>query len=237
MALMTSREMTNGLANRFLMLWAERSEILPFPRTTPQNTVEALANRVIDILEFVRPNLDNDGLPVTLSPQAQSYYGQLYRGELNDDDAGARVTTLMERRAPMLLRIAMLFALTDLRLCVDVVHIEAAMAWIRYTNESAKYVFISASDEVKMLQVGELAHRIVAFLELKVQASRSEITVECFQGHESKAHIDAAIERLLNSSPPRISIQVIYRPKEKPGSPTTIYKLIETRAQTGRKVV
>lgn len=159
-----------------------------------------------------------------LTSQAQWHYAQLCRSELNDDSAGDRVTALMERRAPMLLRIAMLFALTDLQLCVNVVHIEAAMAWIRYANESAKYVFISASDEVKMMQIGELAHRIVAFLDRRIQASRSEIMVECFQGHASKANIDAAIERLLNTSPPRISIHLIHRPKEKPGSPTTIYK-------------
>lgn len=229
MALVTSREMTNGLANRFLMLWAERSEILPFPQATPQATVDALAWRIFKLIEFVRPNQEVDCLQMELTSQAQWHYAQLYRSELNDDSAGDRVTALMERRAPMLLRIAMLFALTDLQLCVDVVHIEAAMAWIRYANESAKYVFISASDEVKMMQIGELAHRIVAFLDRRIQASRSEIMVECFQGHASKANIDAAIERLLNTSPPRISIHLIHRPKEKPGSPTTIYKRVKTR--------
>lgn len=84
---------------------------------------------------------------------------------------------------------------------------------------------------------GALAHRIVAFLDRRIQASRSEIMVECFQGHASKANIDAAIERLLNTSPPRISMHLIHRPKEKPGSPTTIYKLIETRAGAGQKVL
>lgn len=77
--------------------------------------------------------------------------------------------------------------------------IEAAMTWIRYATQSAKYVFISASDEAKMMQIGEIAHRIVGFLDRRIRASRSEIMVECFQGHESKANIDAAIERLLNS--------------------------------------
>ena len=40
--LMSTRELTNGFANRFLMIWAEQSRILPFPKETPQVTVELL---------------------------------------------------------------------------------------------------------------------------------------------------------------------------------------------------
>jgi len=223
--LMTSRELTNGLANRFLMLWAERSGIVPFPKATPQTTVEALACRIQRIIEFVRTDRQNDQLRMELTSPAQTHYCQLYQNELNDDSTGDRVAVLMERHAPMLLRIAMLFALTDLQLKVDVVHIHAAMAWIRYANESAKYIFISADDEIKQMQIWHVAKRIVEFLELRGQATRREINVDCFQGHESKANIDAAVEKLLNCAPPKISIHVLHRPKATPGSPTTIYRL------------
>ena len=227
MSLMTSRELTNGLANRFLMIWAERSEIVAFPKATPQSTVEALAQRVRQILEFVRASDLDDQFQMVLSPQAQKQYAQLYCSELNDDSAGERITTLMERHAPILLRLAMLFALTDLQFHVEVVHIEAAMAWIRYANESARYVFISANDEVKLMRVRQTAKRIVEFLERRGQATRREINVDCFHGHESKTNIDAAVERLLNSAPPKISIHLIHRSEATPGSPTTLYRLIE----------
>ncbi|MGD0962202.1 MAG: DUF3987 domain-containing protein, partial [Methylomonas sp.] len=200
-SLMTSRELTNGLANRFLMIWAERSKIVAFPKATPQTTVETLAHRVHQVLQFVQAGNPDDQLQMAISPQAQRLYAQLYHSELNNDEAGERITTLVERRAPMLLRMAMLFALTDLQLYIEVVHIEAAMAWIRYASESTKYVFISASDEVKLMQVQQIAQRIVTFLEQREQATRREITVDCFQGHESKPNIDAAIEKLLNCSP------------------------------------
>ncbi|QSB01405.1 DUF3987 domain-containing protein [Methylomonas sp. EFPC1] len=88
MALMTSREMTNGLANRFLMIWAERSEILPFPKETPQITIDALALRVMQILEFARTAKHDDFLRMDLTPQAQRRYAQFYLGELNDNSAG-----------------------------------------------------------------------------------------------------------------------------------------------------
>ena len=43
--LMSARELTNGFANRFLMIWAERTRMLPFPKETPQVVVEQLAAR------------------------------------------------------------------------------------------------------------------------------------------------------------------------------------------------
>jgi hypothetical protein len=142
---------------------------------------------VLQILEFARASKHDDFVRMDLTPQAQRRYAQFYLGELNDDSAGSRVASLMERRAPMLLRLAMLFALTDLQRSINVEHIEIAMAWIRYTNESARYVFNSASDEVKIVHVRQAAERIVEFLRDRGQASRREITVECFQRHQTKA--------------------------------------------------
>ena len=45
--LMSARELTNGFANRFLMIWAERARMLPFPKETPQAVVEQLASRTL----------------------------------------------------------------------------------------------------------------------------------------------------------------------------------------------
>lgn len=52
--LMSARELTNGFANRFLMIWAERTRMLPFPKETPQALVEQLARRTLEVLAFVR---------------------------------------------------------------------------------------------------------------------------------------------------------------------------------------
>ena len=87
MGLMTAREMTNGFANRFLMIWAERSQILPFPKATSQAKVDSLARKVLEILEFVRADeyYVRDELRLELTAQAQWRYAHLYRGELNVD--------------------------------------------------------------------------------------------------------------------------------------------------------
>jgi putative DNA primase/helicase len=231
LSLMRARELTNGFANRFLMIWAERERIVPFPQATPQDAIDALAARILSILELVQAERVNerDHLPVSLTAQAQSTYSQLYRGELIDDSAGEHVTALLERRAPMLLRLAMIFALCDLQTRIDVQHIQAAMGWIRHGVESAKFVFLKATDAADTVRINAAVKKIVEFLRLKGQSTRWQITSECFQGHASKAIVDAAIERLLLASPPQITVQTQPRARGARGPKTNSYALSAVR--------
>jgi len=225
--LMSARDLTNGFANRFLMIWAERTRVLPFPKETPEAMVEQLARRTLEVLTFVHADRhdERDHLRMELSPQAQWRYAQLYRGELNDDLGDGTVSALLERRAPMLLRLAMLMALTDLQTRIDVQHIDAAMAWIRHATASVRFVFVSAAEEAKLAQVLELSNRVLAFLRERGQATRSQISAECFRGKVSKVRIDASLEYLLACTPPKITVQSVGRPVDAPGTPTRVYRL------------
>lgn len=225
--LMSARELTNGFANRFLMIWAERTRMLPFPKETPQEIVEHLARRTLQVLAFVRADRhgERDHLRMELSPQAQWCYAQLYRGELNDDFGDGAVGALLERRAPMLLRLAMLMALTDLQTRIDAQHIDAATAWIRHATASVRYVFVSAAEDARLAQVLELANRVLTFLRERGQATRSQISTECFRGKVSKARIDASLEHLLASTPPKITVQWGERADGAPGAPLRLYRL------------
>lgn len=227
LALMRARELTNGFANRFLMLWAEREKVVPFPKATPQETVDLLAVRTLGVLDFVKAErvTERDHMRIELTAQAQGIYSQLYRGELIDDSGGDRVTALLERRAPMLLRLAMIFALCDLKTRIDVQHIQAAMGWIRHGVESAKFVFVKATDAADSMRTSAAVKKIVDFLRVRGTATRWQITTECFQGHASKTTIDAAIERLLQASPPQITVQPEPRIQGARGRLTNIYAL------------
>jgi hypothetical protein len=160
-----------------------------------------------------------------LSAQAQWRYAQLYRTELNEDVGSDLVNAMLERRSPMLLRMAMIFALTDLQLRIDIGHIEAAMAWMRFATVSVKYVFVSSSEEAKMLQTMERSERLLSFLQARGQATRSQISSECFRGREPKARIDASLDHLLAATPPKISVESILRTPNAPGAPTRVYRL------------
>ncbi len=225
--LMSAREMSNGFANRFLMIWAERSRMLPFPKETPQTVVEHLARRTLEVLAFVHADRhdEREHLRMELSPQAQWRYTQLYRGELHDGIDDGVIGAMLERRAPMLLRLAMLMALTDLQTRIDAQHIDAAMAWIRHATASVRFVFVSAAEDDRLAQVLELSNRVLAFLYERGQATRSQISSECFRGKVPKARLDASLEHLLSATPPKISVQWLERPAETPGTSTRVYRL------------
>lgn len=225
LGLIASRELTNGFANRFTMFWAERTKMLAFPRATRQEDVDALAKRVHEVLMFCSAErwAEKDHMRVELSPDARKRYEKLYHSELNDNSAGERITALIERRAPMLLRMAMLFALCDLTTTVEVHHVNAALAWVRYSVESVKFIFASAADEVAVAETNDTAEKIVVFLRKEKRVTRKQITVDCFKGHSNKTCIDAALDELLSSNPPRITVE---EDRRAPGRPTKFYQLM-----------
>lgn len=231
-ALMASRELTNGFANRFVILWAERTKILPFPQATPQHAVDELARRTLEVVEFAGGlrHVDRDIHRVELTSAAKALYARLYASELNDQSDGELIGALLERRAPVVLRLAMLFALADLSREVDVHHIDAALAWVRYWRESVRFVFSTSVDEAGTAETNATAEKIVEFLRTRAKATRKQLTVECFQGHASKDRIDAALDELLSATPPRIVIETVARPKSSPGSPTKFYALAANSA-------
>lgn len=230
--LMHARELTNGFANRFIFFWAEGDKVLPFPQYTPKDVVETLADRVAQVLRFAGADrhVDKDVMCMEFSTEAASLYARLYRGELRDRSAGEHITGLLDRRAPVLLRLAMLFALTDQTNVIAVNHINAAMAWVRYWVDSVKFIFQSAVDEAGAAATTDIAQRIVTYLAMQGQATRTELTKDCFGGHVSKAALDKALDELITANPPAIEVQTVPRPNGQPGSPSKVYKPCATPA-------
>lgn len=228
-----SKDLTNGFMNRFLPFWAERTKMLPFPKATSKEEVDRLAGRVLEVLQFCQAArwVERDVLRVELSTDAARRWRSLYMGELNDRRHGERINALIERRAPMLLRMAMLFAVCDLSTTVEVIHLDAALAWIRYSVESVKFVFASAADEVEVAETNETAAKIVAFLEARGRVTRWQITSDCFKGHANKTRIDAALDELLTATPPRI---VVEEERTGQGRPTKFYQLAAKYAKKAK---
>ena len=226
-SVIAARELTNGFANRFMTIFAERTRMLPFPRATPQHEVDALAQRMIEVIQKAGGNryAERDVAQVTMSAGAETLYATLYMSELNDQSGGELVTALLERRAPVLRRLAMLFALCDLKTEVSEQHIRAALAWVRYWAESVRFIFSDGAADEATAETNDAAQMILEFIETRHKATRWELTKACFSGHRSKAVIDAALDELLSASPARITVDTIARPKGSPGRATKIYQL------------
>ena len=235
LSLIEQRELSNGFANRFLVIFSERTRLEPFPKSTPQDDVDALAGRVANVLNFAQADrwTDRDHLLISMSPEAAAAYGRLYLGELNRYDYGPLVTGLLERRAPTLLRIAMIFALTDQVQTIEMKHLDAAMAWIRYWTDSVRFIFSSAAQEQVQHEVADSAKKIVAYLAANGRQPRTKINVECFHGKLSRNKLDAALDELLHASPAAVFVEVEPR-KDGPGAPTKFYALTAKLAKSAK---
>jgi hypothetical protein len=225
--LMDRRELSNGFANRFIFFWAEGEKVVALPPPTPATVIDALTDRMAQVLSYVGADQHgkNDAICMELGPDARSLYEDIYLDELQDRSAGERITGLLERRAPMLLRLAMLFALTDQTKVIEVHHINAALAWVRYWVESVKFIFQSADEEAGTALASDIAKRIATFLNDHAQATRTELSRKCFSGHVHKSVIDTALDELLTANPPIIEVQTVPRPHGQAGTATKVYKL------------
>jgi hypothetical protein len=227
-----AKDLTNGFANGFLYAYLERAILVPLPPANLQVEIEALAKRVQTVLIHCGAHrwIDKNNLRIQLTASARIVYSGLYKNELNDCSSGEKITSLIERRAPMVLRMAMLFSLCDLETMIDVKHLNAALAWIRFSIESVKYIFSTESEQADAVAISETSKTIVEYLEIHQSATRTQITSNCFKGHLSKTMIDPAIAALLTSNPPKIKLTVIPRTKESPGTPTKIYELVDANS-------
>jgi len=241
-SMLSARDMSNGFANRFLMIWAEKTQSIAYPKTTPESVIEELANQTIAIIRFAKggyPNKKNS-LEMHLSQAARNFWSEAYMNLDKPLDSDF-LNGLLERRAPYAIRLAMVFALTDQTHVIEVCHIKAALEWIGYSVNTVKYVFADKANNRVQGETRQNAARIMEFLKLRPLGSGlRDIANDCFQKNSSGDKISQALCYLLSEIPPKI-IQVKEestgrgRPKTKYLLKNSTDKLInsESRAVTG----
>ncbi|MCV2419273.1 hypothetical protein LNV47_01580 [Paucibacter sp. DJ4R-1] len=161
-----------------------------------------------------------------VSVSARRYYAELYGAELTRDFGSTLIDGLLERRAPMLLRVAMVLALTDQQWLIEERHLEAAKLWIRCATDSVSFVFSGSAESPSATTVRWAAERIADFLAVRGSASREDLVVDCFGRHQPATVVDAAIAHLIQSSSGRVSVETRPRATSGPGRPATVYRLV-----------
>ena len=239
LALTTKNDVSNGFLNRFIIFWAERTKLIPFPQCTHIDTVNLLATKINAIIQFAKgdyvwnknPSLaSEDNRQITLSDDAKRTYGALYINVFPKYNDGDNVAALTERKAPYLLRMAALFAISDFSLVIEEWHINAAYEWVKYWHESVKFIFNDAAEEVKNNEISDHASKIVSYLASKdkgYQATRTELSKTVFSGHLDSKALDEALNTLITSTPQKIEVIEGHRSDGATGKKPKFYTLCE----------
>lgn len=230
--LMKSRELSNGFANRFLMFWAERDRLVPFPVHTPEQKITDLAYKFAGIVKFAKGSYPEtcNSRQAQLTDAAKAAYDGIYYDLCKSIDGGL-IDGILERRAPILLRLALLFAITDKTLDIDVGHIGAAKAWIDYATESVRFIFESGEREAKASETSDTARKILEFIRASGEVTKTKISTDLFKYHKTAAEINSALQFLLAESPPLIEIET----KKGTGRPAKFYRLPAKKAKKAKK--
>jgi hypothetical protein len=180
---LTGTESANGFANRILWMAVRRSKALPDGGRVDERDIDRLARSVRVALDHAR----RLGRPLTRTPAARDVWHACY-AQLSDGRPGM-LGAITSRAEAQVLRLSVLYAALDRANAVDEPHLRAALAVWRRCEESARWIFGSATGD-------PIADELLDLL----RASRDGLTRtevrDHFGRHRNKADIDRALGEL-----------------------------------------
>jgi hypothetical protein len=177
-------EIASGLANRFLWLAVRRCRVLPFGGSP--GDLSPLIRQTADAAEFAR-----GADLVTMSRPARGLWCDHY-DRLTTPPPGA-LGEVLSRGAPHVIRLAMLYALTDRESVITDDHLRAALALWDASARCAAFIFGDGTGD-------RTADRILAALRAAPGGmTRSEIRRSVFGDHVTAARVRAALSFLLSA--------------------------------------
>ena len=126
--------MANGFGNRILFVLARRSKELPFPGWLADATRDKFASKLSEILNNTVLRRE-----ITFRPEARDLWIAEYH-ELSAAKPGL-FGFLVARAEAQVLRLSMIYALLDGTHYIEPAHLRAGLAFWRYCEASAKYIF------------------------------------------------------------------------------------------------
>jgi hypothetical protein len=205
---LTETDMFNGFGNRFLWILVQRSKELPFGGKLDLVELDKFKKILHDI---VLHGQQYDRIDFSQAAKQLWNEGGMYK-DLSQDHEGL-LGAMTSRAAPQVIRIAMIYAVLDKSLEINLEHLKAARAVWEYCFQSCEYLFSHHLEN-------PTANKILKALACTPNGlNRTEIR-SLFSGHKSKNIIDEALEQLSQRN-------LAYCQKEKSGDSVTFGRDIE----------
>jgi hypothetical protein len=137
--LMDVASIRNGLGNRFLYLWAELVDILPFGGMIDAGEVRRIANTMAEQMVAA----DNVNYRIDPDSDAGQLWADWYRARRRGVGTGV-LADLTARHVVHAARIAIIYAALDGARTIEPAHLRAALAWVDYSLATTELVFGSS---------------------------------------------------------------------------------------------
>lgn len=176
-------DVVNGFANRFLWVCARRAQKLPNGGNLDDQAMHHLATTVADRLEAAR-RIGTMHRSTAAEDRWESWYHGL------PDEARGAYGAITARADAQALRLSVVYALLDGSRVIEIEHLDAALAFWSYCDDSARHLFGFVSGD-------PLADRILAAARAAAPAGLDSTQVHQLLGRNVEAkRIAAAREHL-----------------------------------------
>jgi hypothetical protein len=176
-------DLFNGFANRFLWVLNRRSKLLPHggivPAQESASLARVLASRLEEAKEIKQMRFDQ---------AAYDHWSAIY--ERLTADHPSLYGQVISRSEAQTMRLAMLYALSDASPLITLAHLQAALAFWSYCDQSARILF---GDRL----VNPHAQKILEALRARPAGmTRAQISIEIFQRNLPGPALDLALKLL-----------------------------------------
>lgn len=224
--MLSKTDIVNGLANRFLMSYAARTKLVPDPQPTPADRMEWFANWIVGAVTLA---VSQHLRPLQMTDDAKEYWDTMYR-TLNEATHEPVIASLIAREELYVRVLATLLALLNQETVITETHLDAALAWRQYWEDTLNFIFSTSKKNENAKAMQELKDRIVDTIatlggkNIRHAAITKKLTNNYAKNSPfNKEVIQVALEALQRESPPRIVAEMVTT--DGPGRPANVYTL------------
>lgn len=204
---------SNGVANRFMMIWSARTQLRALPQATDPAVVASFAERIQTAITAAWNRTSATGpFAVQFADNAvRDAWVAFYEARTKHSmpDSVAKLTARAEVTARIL---AALIALINFRHEVTLPDLLAAFAWIEYWQQTLLFVFSNGDEAEEAEAFRIIANQMVMVIDASGGKGVSHSQLMNALTNKGKSKVDkkllkSAIERLLRESPPRVVVE------------------------------
>jgi hypothetical protein len=179
------------MANRVLWCAARRTCDMPNAERLEWGHHQDLIQHLKQVLKQRFANTSEPDF-FSRTPEAKKFWDTLYR-RLNAEKQNGTIDAVLARDTSHILKVALIFAISDKASQIDVNHLKAALAVIDYCRDSARWIFGKATGN-------KLANNILTALRRSPDGMRrTDIQQEVCYRNTPKSQLDAALTELVQN--------------------------------------